>query len=200
MHTLLGWRQPRHGGIPVALSNFFRREVTCCSLTLKPAGNVDILEARSRIILIQSGPAKSARESGMLILLAISPGGGGGINRREQALKVCSSPSSIWGMTGCTADIKARTYLFASVLLSKGSGKSCHSKCSKGFASLTYAHLQLTVITSYSVLPNKEYQPVLHWEATTQENHEDASRLNLEFLCQSCWTSKNSYFRLIYTF
>ena len=100
MHTLLGWWQPLQGGTPVALSNFFRREETCCSLTQKPGGRVDILEAKSLTIFIQSGPAMSARESGMLSLLTSSPGGGGGINKREHALNVCSSPSSIWGMTG----------------------------------------------------------------------------------------------------
>ena len=52
---------------------------------------------------------------GTLLILTLAPGGGGGINKREQAQRATSSLSSISVITGCTDVMNAVTYLFASV-------------------------------------------------------------------------------------
>ena len=78
----------------------------------------------------------------MLLIRYLVPGGGGGIKRREHARKTCSSPLLMLMITGCTALVKALTYLRASAFISSGSGKSGNSRSSSGLASLTYAHLQ----------------------------------------------------------
>ena len=113
----------------------------------------------------------------MLLIRYLVPGGGGGIKRREHARKTCSSPSLMLMITGCTALVKALTYLRASAFISSGSGKSWKSRSSSGLASLTYAHLQFKGEPS-----NLSAESVLWLGSHSRENHRDAPQLRSHIL------------------
>ena len=150
----------------MAHSSLARREDICCSVTLNPMGSTSIWEAKSCTNFVHSGVAFSARDSGMLLIRYLVPEGGGGIKRREHAHKMCLSPSLMLMITGCTALVKALTYLRASAFISNGSGKSRNSRSSSGLASLMYAHLQFKGEPS-----NLSAESVLLTRSHSRENH-----------------------------
>ena len=69
----------------MALSRCFKRDATAVSSSMKLLGRVIIREAKSRMTVTQLGAVMSIKFIGTLLILTLAPGGGGGINKREQA-------------------------------------------------------------------------------------------------------------------